>query len=229
MPQSLCALAPNQAESGCDTGPAFTSSAGVPGNHMTEPDDTLTVLVVEDERDLADMYVEWLTEHYDVRAAYDGESALDELDDTVDVVLLDRLMPGVSGDDVLEEIEDRGLDPHVAMITAVEPDFDVLAMGFDDYLVKPVFAEDVRETVERLRSRSSYDTRLQRYFSLVSKRSAIEEYRSPDELDSNDEYVQLTEEIAGLRDDLDDMMAEFDDEEFDAVFRTMDRQPLQEG
>jgi len=196
---------------------------------MTEPDDTPTVLVVEDERDLADMYVEWLTEHYDVRAAYDGESALDELDDHVDVVLLDRLMPGVSGDDVLEEIEDRGLDPHVAMITAVEPDFDVLAMGFDDYLVKPVFAEDVRETVERLRSRSSYDARLQRYFSLVSKRSAIEEYRSPDELEANDEYVQLIEEIAGLRDDLDDMMAEFDDEEFDAVFRTMDRRPLQEG
>jgi DNA-binding response OmpR family regulator len=159
--------------------------------------------------------------------AYDGESALEELDDDVDVVLLDRLMPGVSGDDVLSEMDDRGLDPQVAMITAVEPDFDVLAMGFDDYLVKPVFAEDVRETVERLRSRSSYDQRLQRYFSLVSKRSAIEEYRSADELEANDEYVQLTDEITDLRADLDGMMAEFDDDEFEAVFRTMDRKPLQ--
>lgn len=196
---------------------------------MTEPDDTPTVLVVEDERDLADMYVEWLDEHYDVRVAYDGESALEELDGDVDIVLLDRLMPGVSGDDVLAEIDERGLDPQVAMITAVEPDFDVLAMGFDDYLVKPVFAEDVRETVERLRSRSTYDQRLQRYFSLVSKRSAIEEYRSADELEANDEYVQLTDDIAGLRADLDEMMAEFDDEEFEAVFRTMDRKLLQEG
>lgn len=200
-----------------------------PGHTMSVSDDSPTVLVVEDERDLADMYVEWLDDEYDVRAAYDGESALDELDEHVDVVLLDRLMPGVSGDEVLVEIHDRGLEPQVAMITAVEPDFDVLAMGFDDYLVKPVFAEDVLETVERLRVRSTYDERLQRYFSLVSKRSALEGYRSIDELETNDEYVALTDEITSLRGDLDEMMAAFDDDEFEAVFRSMDQVPLQDG
>ena len=188
---------------------------------MTEPDDA-TVLVVEDERDLADMYVEWLELDYDVRVAYEGETAIDLVDGDVDVVLLDRLMPGVSGDDVLAEIEEQGYDPWVAMITAVEPDFDVLAMGFDDYLVKPVFAEDVREAVENLLARSDYDERLQRYFALVSKRAALEEYRSPDELESNDEYVDLAEEIRSLRTELDEMMADFEDAEFEAVFRAMD-------
>ena len=189
---------------------------------MTRPDDAATVLVVEDERDLADMYVEWLEADYDVRVAYEGETAIDVLDEEVDVVLLDRLMPGVSGDEVLAEIESLGYDPWVAMITAVEPDFDVLAMGFDDYLVKPVFAEDVRGTVENLLSRSEYDERLQRYFALVSKRAALEEYRSPDELQSNDEYVELTEDIGALRAELDGMMAEFEDAEFEAVFGAMD-------
>ena len=196
---------------------------------MTESDDAATVLVVEDERDLADMYVEWLEADYDVRVAYEGESAIEALDEEVDVVLLDRLMPGVSGDDVLAEIGVQGYEPWVAMITAVEPDFDVLAMGFDDYLVKPVFAEDVRSTVANLLSRSEYDERLQRYFALVSKRAALEEYRSADELGSNEEYVELTEEIETLRAELDEMMAEFEDAEFEAVFRSMDHTPVQEG
>lgn len=196
---------------------------------MTESDDAATVLVVEDERDLADMYVEWLEADYDVRVAYEGETAIESLDEEVDVVLLDRLMPGVSGDDVLAEIGVQGYDPWVAMITAVEPDFDVLAMGFDDYLVKPVFAEDVRSTVANLLSRSEYDERLRRYFALVSKRAALEEYRSADELESNEEYVELTEEIETLRAELDEMMAEFEDAEFEAVFRAMDHTPVQEG
>ena len=196
---------------------------------MTEPDAPATVLVVEDERDLADMYVEWLEADYDVRVAYEGEGAIEVVDEDVDVVLLDRLMPGLSGDEVLAEIESAGYDPWVAMITAVEPDFDVLAMGFDDYLVKPVFADDVRSTVQNLLSRSDYDERLQRYFALVSKRAALAEYRSTDELESNEEYVELTEEIESLRADLDEMMAEFDDAEFEAVFRAMDRTPVQEG
>ena len=196
---------------------------------MTEPDAAATVLVVEDERDLADMYVEWLEADYDVRVAYEGEAAIEAVDGDVDVVLLDRLMPGISGDEVLADIEAQGYDPWVAMITAVEPDFDVLAMGFDDYLVKPVFADDVRSTVENLLSRSAYDDRLQRYFALVSKRAALEEYRSADELESNGEYVELTEEIKELRAQLDEMTAEFDDDEFEAVFRAMDRTPVQEG
>jgi DNA-binding response OmpR family regulator len=196
---------------------------------MTESDDTATVLVVDDERDLADMYVEWLEADFDVEVAYGGEEAIESLSEDVDVVLLDRLMPGVSGDEVLAEIESRGYDPWVAMITAVEPDFDIVAMGFDDYLVKPVFADDVRATVEQLLSRASYDERLQRYFALVSKRAALEEYRSVDELESNEEYVELTEEIDSLRAELDEMMEEFVDSEFEAMFHALDRTPQREG
>lgn len=191
--------------------------------------DTPTVLVVEDEQDLADMYAEWLEADNDVRVAYDGETALEEMGESVDVVLLDRLMPGFSGDEVLDEIQSRGYEPRVAMITAVEPDFDVLEMGFDDYLVKPVFADDIQSTVERLMTRSNYDDRLQQYFAMVSKRAALEEYRSADELESNEEYAELQSEIDAIEADLDEMMAGFDDESFDAVFRAMDSPSIQEG
>ncbi|TKX52052.1 response regulator, partial [Halorubrum sp. SS7] len=58
------------------------------------------VLVVEDEPDLADLYAAWLGDEYRVRTAYGGREALDQLDETddeVDAILLDRRMPGLSG------------------------------------------------------------------------------------------------------------------------------------
>lgn len=80
------------------------------------------VLVVDDEEDLANLYSQWLSDDYAVRTAYNGEQALERLDETVDVVLLDRRMPGLSGDDALNRIREREYDCRVAMVTAVDPD-----------------------------------------------------------------------------------------------------------
>jgi len=60
------------------------------------------VLIVDDEPDLADLYASWLPEQYAVVTAYDGRGALDALDGSVNVVLLDRRMPGMSGDEVVD-------------------------------------------------------------------------------------------------------------------------------
>ena len=81
-----------------------------------------TVVVVEDEPDLADLYTAWLDDDYDVHAAYGGEEALELIDDlgAVDVVLLDRRMPEVSGDEVLSALRDRGL----AVTHAAPPGLD---------------------------------------------------------------------------------------------------------
>ena len=113
----------------------------------TPPGERPTVLVVDDDRALADTCEYWLREEYDVRVAYGGRQALEQVDDDVDVVLLDRRMPDISGDDVLDEIDARGLDCRVAMMTAVAPDTDIVEMPFDEYLVKPVDEESVTETV----------------------------------------------------------------------------------
>ncbi len=46
----------------------------------------------------------------------------------------------MSGDEVLDTIAERGIDPAVVMVTAVDPDFDIVEMPFDEYLTKPVTA-----------------------------------------------------------------------------------------
>jgi len=182
-----------------------------------------TVLVVDDERDLADLYAAWLGEGYDVRVAYGGERALELIDDTVDVALVDRLMPDRSGDEVVEEIRARGFDCRVAMVTAVEPDFDILDLGFDDYVVKPVRREELLDVVETLLTRETYDSQLQEYFSLISKRAALETQKSERELADSEEYGELTARIDALDADLSETTAALDDRDFEVALRQLDR------
>jgi DNA-binding response OmpR family regulator len=184
------------------------------------------VLVVEDEPDLADLYAAWLGDEYRVRTAYGGHEALDVLDDvdgTVDAILLDRRMPGLSGDEVLAAVRERGVDCRVAMVTAVEPDFDILEMGFDDYLVKPVASDTLRETVEGLLQRDEYDTGVQDLFALTSKKAMLEAEKSASELADNEEYQALTEEIETLRREVDDSLeAVTETDDFEGLFREFD-------
>lgn len=181
------------------------------------------VLIVEDEPDVAETYRLWLEDDYDVRVAQDGDEGLELLDGSIDAVLLDRMMPGLSGDDVLEHIRDENLGCRVAMVTAVEPDFDILEMGFDAYLSKPVGADQLHETVENLLERAEYDSLLQEYYSLVEKQATLEATKSRAELDHSDEYDQLKDETESLREELTDTLGGIgDDEDFIATIRDLD-------
>jgi DNA-binding response OmpR family regulator len=182
-----------------------------------------TVLVVDDERGLADLYAIWLEDEYDVRTAYDGESALDALDESVDVVLLDRQMPDVSGDQVLETLHERGLDCSIAMVTAVEPELDIIDLGFDDYLRKPVEKSTLRDTVERLLRRSSYDETVQKYFAAARKHGLLVDSGDPNVTES-EEFASLQDELESLRNDLDDVVASFDEEDYEVLFRRLSRE-----
>jgi two-component system response regulator AdeR len=177
-----------------------------------------TVLVVDDEVGITDLYAEWLSEDYEVRTAYNGQEALDQLGDGIGVVLLDRRMPDMSGDEVLAEIRDQGIDARVAMVTAVDPDFDILDMGFDTYVVKPTTEEELRETVETLLERAEYDERLQEYFSLSARRAALDANKGQAELESSEEYADLQNRLAELQASMDDTFEELDDEGFRAAF-----------
>jgi DNA-binding response OmpR family regulator len=165
------------------------------------------VLVVEDEPEVGELFETMLSE-YDVQRAHNGGEALATLDDSVDVVLLDRRMPDISGDQVLEEIDARGIDCRVAMVSAVDPDFDVIDMGFDDYLSKPVRADQLRETVERLRALDAYEQKYQELSSKLVKRNILEVEKTPAELEESARFRELQARIEELEAELDEMQAE---------------------
>jgi CheY-like chemotaxis protein len=168
------------------------------------------VLIVEDEEAVAETYRIRLAEEYDVTVATSGEEGLDRVDDDTDVVLLDRRMPGTSGDEVLDEIRRRGLDCRVVLVTAVDPDFDIVDMGCDDYVVKPVTQSDLQEAVERALTIAEYNETLQELSALKLKRNVIEVELAEPDLEDSEQYQRLTQEIARLEAELDALEDELD-------------------
>ncbi len=171
-------------------------------------DEQSAVLVVDDEGRLADLFAAWIEAEWPVQIAYDGEEALERLSDAVEIVLLDRRMPGLSGDEVLSHIRDEGYDARVVMVTAVDPDFDIIEMGFDDYLVKPVSKDELLETIEAVTNRSEYESEIREYYSLVSKKALLESEKSDRELADTEEYQDLCDRISTLGARVDDTISE---------------------
>lgn len=159
-----------------------------------------TVLVVDDDRDLADLYATWLAERYVVHTAYGGQEALDavdELGNDLDAILLDRRMPDISGDLALVLLRDRGYDCPVAMVSAVDPAGDIVALGFDDYLVKPATQDDLFGLVDSLVSIDSLDSLARELSTLRVKHSVLSMESSSvtadAELDALEEAIESLE------------------------------------
>jgi DNA-binding response OmpR family regulator len=157
-----------------------------------------TVLVVDDDGETADLYADFL-DGYAVETAYSGAEALDLVDDTIDVVLLDRRMPAMSGGDMLKSIRERGLGCRVVMVTAADPDLDVLELPFDDYLVKPVSRDAIRDAVSRMLERNSYDEVIEEVVELASEMATLEAKLTIEELEESDEYAHLEAKLDELR------------------------------
>jgi CheY-like chemotaxis protein len=181
-------------------------------------DDVPAVLVVDDEREVADAYALRLRDVADVTVAYGGDGALEAVDDgEFDVLLLDRHMPGTSGDEVLETLDEQGFVGKVVMVTAIDPGFDVLDMPFDDYLCKPVDREDVRAAVDQQCTVLGYEL-IGEYFAAEAKGQVMAAELPADELASHERYQELVARADGLErrigrliDDPAAVLATFDD------------------
>jgi len=193
-------------------------SAGIVASNA---DSVPVVLVVDDERNVADTYALQLQD-CDTRVAYGGEEALAKMDEDVDAVLLDRRMPDISGDDVLATVRDRGYDTVVVMATAVDPDLNILEMEFDDYLCKPIDRETLVGTLaNHLDPVARRTDDVATFLSLLSKIDVLKAERSPAELADSDEYQRLEARAAELETRLRESVDEF--EEMVATYRDIDR------
>jgi len=178
-----------------------------------------TVLVVEDESDIAALYAGFLRERYAVTVAATVAEAKEVVDESFDAVLLDRRLPDGSGDEVLEHVRERGLDCRVAMVTAVEPDFDIIGMGFDLYVTKPVSRANLMAALDTLLTRAEYDDLLQEAAALASKRAILESEKVTTQLEGDDAYADLLARLEELDADIDDLGESFSADDYRAMFR----------
>lgn len=188
---------------------------GVKSQCMVDEDGSPVVLIAEDEDSLREMYSTRLEmsddNDFDIRLADGGEEAVDIVDDEVDVALLDRRMPHMTGDEVLDHIDELDVEIRTAMVTAVEPDYDIVDMPFDTYLVKPVSQDELVDTVNDLLKRKQYEDRVQELFTLMSKKAVLEGEKSKSELENSQGYIKITTRIEELQDDIQDDMDEMED------------------
>ncbi|HPK00805.1 MAG TPA: sigma-54 dependent transcriptional regulator [Candidatus Hydrogenedentes bacterium] len=112
-----------------------------------------TILAIDDERSVRTSYDAILAGFYRVIHAEDGASALRLLETShVDLAILDLMMPGLSGMDVLEQFEARGWDFPVIVVTAhksVGMAVNAMKHGAFDYILKPFDVDEILLTVER--------------------------------------------------------------------------------
>lgn len=119
----------------------------------------MRVLVVEDERLLADAVAEGLRRHaMAVDVVYDGASALERTTvNDYDVVVLDRDLPRVSGDEVCRALTESDGAARILMLTAATAVVDRVAglgLGADDYLVKPFAFDELVARIQALARRT---------------------------------------------------------------------------
>lgn len=111
------------------------------------------VLIVEDEESMAEPLAFLLRkEGFSTEIAANGTDALDVFDRSgADIVLLDLMLPGMSGTEVCKQLRGRGAVP-VIMVTAKDSEIDKvvgLELGADDYITKPY---STRELIARIRA-----------------------------------------------------------------------------
>ena len=132
----------------------FPGAARQRGTRMTR------ILVVEDERDLAlGIRANLEVEGYEVVVAHSGEEALDQLRTSeVQLVLLDLMLPGISGYDVLAELRKQDSSLPVLILSARGEEVDKVRgfrTGADDYLTKPFGVMELIVRIESLLRRRS--------------------------------------------------------------------------
>lgn len=155
------------------------------------PEFELQILIVDDSEGIRELFADWLSGTHYVETASDGREAIERLHDGIDVVVLDRDMPGPSGREVARQVAKSASDPHIVMVSSMELDFDVQGTPIDNYCQKPVRRDELREEIDRCTTKKAYKTVLDDYFSETWRLAAIEAQTCTDELANNETYARL--------------------------------------
>ncbi|MBU5365521.1 MAG: response regulator transcription factor [Enterococcus sp.] len=118
----------------------------------------INLLIVEDEATLSDNIKEILTDLGTITQVYDGEEGLFEAESGIyDLIVLDLMLPGKNGYDVLAELREKNIQTPVLILTAkdsLEDKVTGFQKGADDYLTKPFYREELIMRVKALLKRS---------------------------------------------------------------------------
>lgn len=125
-----------------------------------------SILIVEDNSEMQELLKRVLGSHYQIISAYSGTEALLQFKQkSLDLILLDRMLSGMSGDDVLVELRQQTNIP-IIILTALNDRTDaakLLLTGANDYIIKPFDIEELQARIS-VQLRDHSDSEIQKTF-----------------------------------------------------------------
>jgi DNA-binding NtrC family response regulator len=121
------------------------------------------VLIVEDEPLLRDTLFEIMEQNFDVTAVKTAEEGIDAIESNVhfDLILLDIMLPGIHGDEIVKDIKDRCPKSHIVMVTGSNDSALIvrcLVSGASDYILKPFDVERLtQKTGDLIQTQLTFD------------------------------------------------------------------------
>lgn len=160
------------------------------------------VLIVEDEESLAKLFAKQIGDEYDTTVVTHAGNAIANISVETDYVLLDRKLPGMSGDKVLEYIVSQPYDISVIIISAIDPDQNVIHQPYDEYITKTVDDGEIKEAMERVEKKNRFVELLGEYVKKAETWEVVQSNLSSAESD-------MDVDVGILEDDLDELADEF--------------------
>jgi CheY-like chemotaxis protein len=183
---------------------------------MEEPDKT--VLFVDDEESLVDAYSMYLDGHYNTKTATGGREALTKLNSDVDVLVIDRRMPEVTGDEVIRRLDEWSLEFRIIIVSAVDPDTDIIDLPIDGYITKTVSEEELLDAVERALLKDRCETLVAEYNSVSESYDILNANYSRTELDEKDRVSELEDRMEAIEDELESVVDDLGESSITKIF-----------
>lgn len=118
-----------------------------------------TILIIEDDKDINEMLTKLLTNNnYNVMNAYSGTEGVLVHNDSIDLILLDLMLPGKNGEEIIKELKNKNNVPVIVMsaIQDIDKKVDLFDLGANDYITKPFHNDELLARIKvQLRDKSN--------------------------------------------------------------------------
>ena len=181
------------------------------GNNKKENKTKAKVMIVEDEESLAQLYDHKLNDDFETIVANNAAEALKKLGPEYSYLVLDRRLPGMSGDKILEYLRDQAYDVSVIIVSAIDPDQDVIEHPYDEYLTKSVAGDELLDAINRVEKKNRLVALFQQY---IRKAQTLALLESKVDMTAKDELVEigvLQEEVAEIEAEFSDLVSDLGD------------------
>lgn len=162
-----------------------------------QPHTPSNILIIEDERDTANLYRTYLEADYCTELATSGEQAIEKLNPATDLILLDLNLPRMDGEEVLKLIETGEVehsDPRIIILTTREPTNILLEYSIDKYKMKPIYQDELHALINDITLQNRFQHLSKTLFQKRSKRNALNQAGKTD-TETYREVLNAIEEI----------------------------------